>query len=84
MFKSQKLVQVVTEPIMNSENKRAFDFVRTQYGLFLQVKCSDKGDRHKYVMICITDVLYQVWKKLTPDERRQIWHEMEMVRAGNR
>lgn len=83
MIKNQKWMQFVTEPIVNGDNDRVFDFQRTDLGLFLNVKCSTKGDRHKYLKICLTDVLYQLWTKLTPDERRQIKTKLDTVIAEN-
>lgn len=77
MIKKQKWIQFVTGPIVNENNERVFDFQRTGLGLFLNVKCSTRGDRHKYLRICLIDVLYQLWTKLTPDERRQIKTELD-------
>lgn len=83
MIKKQKWMQFVTVPIVNGDNDRVFDFQRTDLGLFLNVKCSTKGNRHKYLKICLTDVLYQVWTNLTPDERMQIKNELDTAIAEN-
>ena len=83
MIKSQKWMQFVTEPIVNADNDRVFDFERTDLGLFLNVKCSTNGDRHKYLKICLSDALYQLWIKLTPDERKEIRTELDAAVANN-
>ncbi len=80
-FENQKLVRFVDEPIVNEQNERPFDLVINDKGIFLQVKCSSRKNRKKYVMICLVDLFRQLWVNLTPRERQQIREELDVAIA---
>lgn len=56
--------------IINGSQERAFDLVREPDALYLWVKCSSNDKHSRLVKIKVSDVLYQVWKKLTANEKK--------------
>lgn len=57
--------------IRNSDQDRTFDLVRESDALYLDVKCSDNKGYSKILRIKVSDVLYQIWKKMTGKEKRE-------------
>lgn len=56
--------------IKNSNQDRTFDLLREQGALYLKVKCSDNKGHSKILKIKVSDVLYQIWNKMTTKEKR--------------
>lgn len=56
--------------IINDSQERAFDLVREPDALYLCVKCSSHDKHSRLVKIKVSDVLYQIWRKLTIKEKR--------------
>lgn len=56
--------------IKNGNQDRAFDLLREMDALYLNVKCSDNKGHSKIVKIKISDVLYQIWNKMTTKEKK--------------
>lgn len=56
--------------IKNGDQARTFDLLREPDALYLNVKCSDNKGHSKILKIKVTDVLYQVWNKMTGKEKR--------------
>ena len=56
--------------IKNGNQDRTFDLLREPDALYLNVKCSDNKGHSKILKIKVTDVLYQVWNKMTGKEKR--------------
>lgn len=57
--------------ITNAEQERVFDLIREPDALYLCVKCSDSKKHSKIVKIKLTDVFYQVWRKMSFLEKRR-------------
>ncbi|MEE1257248.1 MAG: hypothetical protein UHN47_12145 [Lachnospiraceae bacterium] len=57
--------------IKNGNQVRTFDLVRESDALYLSVKCSDNNCHSKIIKIKVSDVLYQIWKKMTGKEKRE-------------
>jgi hypothetical protein len=72
--------------IINGEQDRTFDLLREPTGLFLQVKIHDsKRKNHSRILrITISDVLYQVWKKMTPAEKKALCNELDRMKAQDK
>lgn len=58
--------------IKNGNQDRAFDLLREPDALYLNVKCSDNKGHSKIVKIKVSDVLYQIWNKITVKEKRTV------------
>lgn len=56
--------------IRNGKQERTFDLIRKTDALYLSVKCSDSNKHCKIVEIKLSDVFYQIWRKMTGAERR--------------
>ncbi len=56
--------------IINDSQERAFDLAREPDALYLCVKCSSHDKHSRLVKIKVSDVLYQIWRKLTIKEKR--------------
>lgn len=57
--------------IKNDKQQRAFDLLREPDALYLEVKCSHSKDHSKIVRIKLSDVLYQVWRKMNEKEKEK-------------
>lgn len=57
--------------IKNCNQDRTFDLIREPDALYLSVKCSDNKGHSKILMIKVSDVLYQIWRKMTGKEKRE-------------
>lgn len=57
--------------ITNADQERAFDLIREPDVLYLCVKCSDSKKHSKIVKIKLSDVLYQVWRKMSLLEKQK-------------
>ena len=57
--------------IRNGSQDRVFDLVRESDALYLCVKCSDSNKHYKIVKIKVSDVIYQIWNKMTGKEKRE-------------
>lgn len=57
--------------IRNCAQERVFDLIREPDALYLSVKCSDSDKHSKVVRIKVSDVFYQIWKKMTGTEKRE-------------
>ena len=57
--------------IKNCNQDRTFDLIRGSDALYLSVKCSDNKGHSKILKIKVSDVLYQIWKKMTGKEKRE-------------
>lgn len=55
--------------IRNCNQERTFDLIREADALYLSVKCSDNKGHSKILKIKVSDVLYQIWGKMTCKER---------------
>lgn len=58
--------------IKNGNQDRAFDLLREPDALYLNVKCSDNKGHSKIVKIKLSDVLYQIWNKITTKEKKAV------------
>ncbi len=56
--------------IKNDNQDRTFDLLRESDALYLNVKCSDNKGHSKILKIKVSDVLYQIWYKMTGKEKR--------------
>lgn len=67
--------------IVDTENNRACDFDVENTGVFLNIKCYNSHETKKYrnVRICITDILFQVWKRLTFEQKNALKSQIENV-----
>ncbi len=74
-IENQKLIERV--PVMDGEGKRAFDLVRTEKGIFIEVKCHSAKSRYKKIRICLSDAAYQILKTMTTEERQSLRTELE-------
>lgn len=72
--------------IFNGEQDRTFDLLREQSGLFLQVKIHDcKRRGHSRILkITISDILYQMWKKMTPKEKKALCEDFDKIKSSDR
>jgi len=59
--------------IRNENQDRAFDLIREPDALYLSIKCSDNG-HSKFVRIKVSDVLYQIWRKMSSLEKKKACH----------
>lgn len=57
--------------IKNGNQDRTFDLLREPDALYLNVKCSDNKGHSKLLKIKVSDVLYQIWEKMTGKEKRE-------------
>lgn len=57
--------------IRNGSQDRVFDLIREPDALYLCVKCSDSNKHCKIVKIKVSDVIYQIWNKMTGKEKRE-------------
>ena len=57
--------------IKNCNQDRTFDLIRGSDALYLSVKCSDNKGHSKILKIKVSDVLYQIWKKMTGKEKEK-------------
>lgn len=56
--------------IKNGNQDRTFDLLREPDALYLNVKCSDNKGHSKILKIKVSDVIYQIWNKMTGKEKR--------------
>ena len=71
--------------IINGDQERTFDLLRESAGLFLQVKIHDgkRKNRSRILRIAISDVLYQVWTKMTPMEKKDLCTEIDKLKKSD-
>lgn len=70
--------------IRNCTQDRAFDLIREPDALYLSVKCSDSNKHCKVVRIKVSDVLYQIWDKMTRNEKQQACKMISNLIAADR
>lgn len=83
-FVSHKLIERTESEdnhIVDTENNRACDFDVENTGVFLNIKCYSSHETKKYrnVRICLTDILFQVWKQLTFEQKKALKLQIENV-----
>lgn len=71
--------------IINGNQERTFDLLRESTGLYLQVKIHDgkRKNRSRILRIAISDVLYQVWTKMTPTEKKVLCTEIDKLKKSD-
>lgn len=70
--------------IRNCAQERVFDLIREPDALYLSVKCSDSDKHSKVVRIKVSDVLYQIWKKMTCKEKREACRMIKNLIAADK
>ena len=70
--------------IVNGDQDRAFDLVRQPDALYLYVKCSDSKNHSKIVKIKVSDVLYQVWVKISHIEKESLLKYIGQLAAADK
>ena len=67
--------------IYDGNQFRACDFEITDTGIFLNIKCYNSKERQKYriVRICLTDILFQIWQRLSCEQQRQLEMQINTV-----
>ena len=71
--------------IINGDQERTFDLLREPIGLYLQVKIHDvkRKNRSRILRIAISDVLYQIWTKMTPTEKKALCTEIDKLKKSD-
>ena len=82
-FVNHKLVETteVDDNNIYDGNFRACDFVVENTGVFLSIKCYNSREKKKYksVRICLTDFIFQIWRRLTNEQKALLKPQIEGV-----
>lgn len=71
--------------IINRDQERTFDLLRETTGLYLQVKIHDgkRKNRSRILRIAVSDILYQIWTKMTPTEKKVLCAEIDKLKKSD-
>lgn len=70
--------------IINADQKRTFDLIREADELHLSVKCSDKGNHSKVLKIKLSEVIYQIWKHMTSNEKKELFKFLKQMMLADK
>lgn len=83
-FVHHKLVETTEiddNHIYDDAKFRVCDFEVGNTGIFLNIKCYNCHEKKKYKLarICLTDCIFQIWRRLTNEQKELIKHQIEGV-----
>lgn len=72
-FTSHKLIEV-TDNCVKDGTFRVCDFKIEPAGIFLYLKiyCGKEHNKHRDIKICLTDFIFQIYKKLSVEQRKNL------------
>lgn len=85
-FFNHKLAETVESDnhIYDDTQFRTCDFEVTDTGEFLNLKCYSSKERSKNrrVRICLTDFLFQIWRKLASEQQKELKAQIDGITSN--
>lgn len=81
---SNKLIGITEDESSNQiydGDFRACDFEVDKTGVFIKIKCYNSREKKKYrcVRICLTDILFQIFRKLDNEQIKEIKEQIDQM-----
>lgn len=85
-FVNHKLAETVEDGnhVYDDNKFRTCDFEVTDMGVFLNLKCycSKEPSKNRKVRICLTDFIFQIWRKLSSEQRKMLKAEIDGITSN--